>query len=89
MRLINADKFDVLSYTEKSKDFTEGVEFVVDQIDNAETIIQLPDNPTNGDIIAALFPDVIKDRLDVEVEMDGTICFSTEWWDAPYKGNIK
>ena len=38
MRPIDADRFEVLSYTERSKDFTEGVEFVVDLIDKAPTI---------------------------------------------------
>ena len=41
-RLIDADKFSAISYIEKSKDFTEGVEFVVNMIDNAPTIQAIP-----------------------------------------------
>ena len=41
-RLIDADKFSAISYIEKSKDFTEGVEFVVNMIDNAPTVQAIP-----------------------------------------------
>ena len=57
MRLIDADKFEVVSFTQESEDFTRGVEYMVDKIDNTPTVnaIAIPDNATNGDMIKALF----------------------------------
>ena len=66
------------------------------QIYNAALI---PENPTNGDMIKAMFPDAeirftvnLSDMHAVHVKFgDNTyICydnhlFSREWWNAPYK----
>ena len=38
-----------------------------------ENGIMIPDNPTNGDIIKALYPNA------------KTIVYDAEWWNAPYK----
>lgn len=54
--------------------------------------IELPENPTNGDMIKAMFP-FTESRLDEKTGItlvkweDGTTkCFKTDWWNAPYKG---
>lgn len=39
-RLIDADKFDVICLTNKSDEFVNGVEHILEQIDNAPTIIE-------------------------------------------------
>ena len=38
MRLIDADEFDIICYTQPSEEFTKGVEFILKKIDNAPTI---------------------------------------------------
>lgn len=38
MRLIDADQFGVISLQGKSEDFIEGVEYILNLIDNAPTI---------------------------------------------------
>lgn len=54
----------------------------------------LPQNPTNGDIVIAMFNpsyiEVIKDEYehevgDIFVDIDGGTIFSLDWWNAPYK----
>lgn len=42
MRLIDANIFDAICYTQKSSEFSEGVEFILDKIDNAPTINATP-----------------------------------------------
>ena len=96
-RLIDADKFSAISYIEKSKDFTEGVEFVINMIDNAPTVqaIPIPDNATNGDVIQAVFPDIeISDGKGLSKVYTGipygeligaNIDCMRDWWNKPYK----
>lgn len=61
---------------------------------NANTVLTIPDNPTNGDMIKALFPYFeIYDNADneeypyVEVVVSKTdsTCYRKSWWNAPYK----
>lgn len=56
--------------------------------------IIIPDNATNGDVIKAMFPNVIieesTDTLHLKYETvnsDPLFCVqvSKKWWDAPYK----
>ena len=51
----------------------------------------LPNNPTNGDVIKAMFPNVnvFKNGEDVGIEIDGFTMFSLSWWDAPYEEKYK
>lgn len=45
-------------------------------IDSAPTVFELPDNPTNGDVIKAIFP-------------NKTTVHDVEWWNSPYKKEIE
>lgn len=50
----------------------------------------LPDNPTNGDMIKTMFPNILvndgwTEGLIVAHEFDGSTWFNKEWWNAPYK----
>ena len=51
----------------------------------------LPDNPTNGDIIKAMFPNLNSDNGDsiALLDIDGFVIttFTKKWWNAPYKEN--
>lgn len=42
-----------------------------------KVIVSIPDNATNGDMLAAVFPREVKD-----VDVDW---FGEEWWNSPYK----
>ena len=60
--------------------------------------IVLPDNPTNGDVMEALFPNAtIKEKPNFSngfilpptmqiITDEWVMGFSYEWWSAPYKG---
>ena len=50
--------------------------------------IPLPDNATNGDIIKAIFPEVFVTNCKL-VDKVGYFNFDTDWWNSPYKENIK
>lgn len=56
--------------------------------DNCPIIAEIPDNPTNGDIITALFSQYGDEVFDLRFYEDGKITINTdsEWWDTPYKG---
>lgn len=58
-------------------------------IDDAQTILTIPDNPTNGDMIKAMFP-----NIEMWGESKNTLNYSLggmihrvlkSWWNAPYK----
>ena len=42
MRLIDAEQFGVISLQGKSEDFIEGVKFMLDKIDEAPTVDNIP-----------------------------------------------
>lgn len=69
-------------------------------LDSGRVEITIPDNPTNGDMVKALFPYIepefyknLSDMHTVDIKIDdkvygdtyNTHTFSTEWWNAPYK----
>ncbi len=67
----------------------------LETIDSAETIVEIPIYPTNGDMIKAMFPST-KSRLDEKTGIvlvkwvDGTMkTFKASWWNARYKGASK
>lgn len=68
-------------------------------IDDAQTILTIPDNPTNGDMIKAMFPYIeIKDNCDMYYSVNienlsidkglNTVGFRKDWWNAPYKDEV-
>ena len=59
-------------------------------INEAPTVLTIPKNPTNGDIIKAMFPDVeVKEKNNVyEIYFGVGTCiqfFNHQWWNASYK----
>ena len=56
----------------------------------APAVLTIPENPTNGDIIKALFPNGVisygRTRVYYSYYPDGIFDFHKNWWDAPYKG---
>ena len=66
-------------------------------LEEAETVLTIPENPTNGDMIKALFPDIeIADCTKLDKIYTG-IPFGKliganrdcmrDWWNAPWKEN--
>ena len=72
------------------------IRFIKERIKNGTP---LPENPTNGDIIKAMFPNAIIEIMKSCVEKN-MVCvtwgfkeipsyynrFYEDWWNAPYKG---
>lgn len=91
MRLIDADKFEAFVIrTNGDEEFINGVQYVLERIDNAPTVnaIPLPDDATNGDAILAVFPDAepYQNNGVIETDIDGGTLFHEDWWNAPYNG---
>ena len=63
---------------------------VAQQLMEVPPVLTIPDNPTNGDIIKALFPNVkiIDNGFTIEWRENGkfiTTFDGNDWWNAPYK----
>ena len=62
-------------------------------VDKLPTVLTIPQNPTNGDVIKALFPDgKICRTNDFEIGLsfkgdNWIIWFKERWWNAPWKEN--
>lgn len=89
MELINKD--EVLKIIDESGDTGEAHG---DINYNCNVILTIPDNPTNGDILKAIFPDVeykiIRklsgcDYIEVKLDNINRHQFELDWWNAPYK----
>ena len=72
-RLIDAN--NLMEYCLNQKDKTVDC----NDIARFSTVLTIPDNPTNGDMIKAMFPN----------EGDFETDFDADWWNAPYKGGQK
>ncbi len=57
-------------------------------IDSMSPVLTIPDNPTNGDMIKALFPNARYLDCDSCITVTFTVhqenWFSKDWWNAPY-----
>ena len=55
------------------------------EIEEQPTVFEIPENPTNGDMIKAMYgkEDIYKDEH--FVFYGGEMRFSRDWWNAPYK----
>lgn len=54
----------------------------------AETIV-LPDSPTNGDVIEAVFPNVSIYKHGSTYSINNEYNFNETWWNAPYKREVE
>lgn len=64
--------------------------YAKEYIREAPTVFEFPENPTNGDMIKAIFPNVkTRDNSDdfITYTFDGIVGTMVEkaWWNAPYK----
>lgn len=73
------------------------IAYLADDVDTAPIVLEIPNNPTNGDMIESLLP--IKDKWEglyiptskkqIYIKHEGSedvIRFDAEWWNSPYKG---
>ena len=98
MRLIDANELDTTTVATDDYSGNETLDVVLkEDVDSAPTVLTIPDNPTNGDMIKAMYPKgkIRREKScthDITVFSfpDGTYfgaeCrFNTDWWNAPYK----
>lgn len=75
------DEYNYFMHSEDfdSDDGLDAIEYICNGI--------VLDNVTNGDVIKALYQKtIVKESKDLIItSVDITTCFSTEWWNAPYK----
>ena len=93
MRLVNADKYLKETCTYKDTGCGSCI-FQGKCIADEPTVLELPDNPTNGDMISALF----KTEIEFEDKKLGVITvkydghhktYDYDWWYKPYKKEIE
>lgn len=60
-----------------------------DEIKYAETVLTIPENPTNGDVLIALYPNlkyyIQNDRVITTIGIAAS--FDLKWWNAQWKEN--
>ena len=54
-------------------------------INSAETIVEIPIYPTNGDMIKAMFPKASVYEHGSTYSINNEYNFNSTWWNAPYK----
>ena len=101
-RLIDANDFDEriraaggMVEDDLTEDFKDGVLTVLAMLKTHQTVLTIPENPTNGDMIKALFPNIeIYDSEKMESVYTGipfgkyigaNVDCMRDWWNAPYK----
>lgn len=88
-RLIDADKTmkmieEAKVSDEKSRNFAENI------IRFSKTVLEIPDKPTNGDMIKAMFPQakIYQSGGYTNCNFKGGTFLedkTSDWWNAPYK----
>lgn len=85
-RLIDADKLYPDRMTNKGT-----VAISQSQIAKAPTVqaVPIPENATNGDVIKAMFPNIIRTGTILSDKRENIIAtnINLNWWDLPYKGS--
>lgn len=89
-RLIDANDINVEDTIGGRNEFADCIRDSVECVlNNAPTVFTIPENPTNGDMIKAVFPNAMVYNagiaMDVEFLEDEEHWFNKDWWNAPYK----
>lgn len=89
-RLIDANKIEyenIYVYPTDSRNYRECVGRSA-KIREAETVLTIPENPTNGDMVKAMFPEVKmwgESEQTLDYSLGGMVHRVTKsWWNAPY-----
>ena len=90
MSLSLIDTSNLITVTSIDADGNETTTVNYDYLEDA-TLIIIPDNATNGDVIKAMFPNIetfeeedVPQNIYFSIEGD-VLCLRKEWWNAPYK----
>lgn len=90
-KLIDINSIQGVTLTDSSATVTYKKRNGVDLKIDAETVLIIPENPTNGDIIKALFPDAellyqgdsyLSCLIPPDIMLEG---YKTDWWNESYK----
>ena len=83
-RLIDANKVDGFIGLEYDGREIKSVE----EFEKILTVLAIPENPTNGDMIKALFPDISITEIGggATIVVANDYKFNSTWWNAPYTG---
>ena len=89
-RLIDANKIEyenIYVYPTDNSNYKECVGKSA-KVREAETVLTIPENPTNGDMIKALFPDISITEIGggATIVVANDYRFNSNWWNAPYTG---
>ena len=100
-RLIDADKtIECMQYYHddcaKTSEYTRlGFETAIEVVKDAPTVLTIPDNPTNGDMIKALFPNIkfnekwkATRHFELQSEqghIEITGIATSDWWNSPFE----
>ena len=92
-RLIDANKIEyenIYVYPTDNSNYKECVGKSA-KIREAETVLTIPENPTNGDMIKVLFPDISITEIGggATIVVANYYKFNSTWWNAPYTGQNK
>lgn len=57
-------------------------------LDMQETVLSIPENPTNGDMIVSLYPNLryVIQNGRVVTTIGVATSFDLDWWNAPWEG---
>lgn len=82
-RLIDANELDdSLGISDRDIEFHY-------MLEEAETVLTIPENPTNGDVLIALYPNlkyyIRNDRVITTIGIAAS--FDLKWWNAQWKEN--
>lgn len=88
-RLIDANKIEyenIYVYPTANSNYKECVGKSA-KIREAETVLTIPENPTNGDVLIALYPNlkylIHNNRVVTTIGIAAS--FDLKWWNAPWK----
>ena len=78
MRLIDADRFEIISFKDKSEEFADGVQWLAEQIDNVPTVEAIP----KADYEARLKADLITMLVALQLQFASHGCKDMRdcWW---------
>ena len=87
MRLIDAERFEVISFKDKSKEFAEGAQWLAEQIDNAPTVEAIPITKKAYEMFEAAYEaklkaDMAAMLIEIQIQFEEKGCKDMRdcWW---------
>lgn len=75
--------------TDESREELEELDIKVEEDIPTVQAVPIPENATNGDVIKAMFPNIIRTGTILSDKRENIIAtnINLNWWDLPYKGS--